>query len=73
MEYFDQQSAYEFKYIGERMLRCWHITGGSIDITVNILPDKSLHVQSANGPISKESNEKLFLAIERAYTYWGLL
>lgn len=49
------------------------MTGGSIDITVTIMQDKSLSLTSENGNISEENNQKLFNAIDRAYKHWNLI
>ncbi|KGE12484.1 MULTISPECIES: hypothetical protein [Sphingobacterium] len=73
MEYFDRESAFEFEMIGNNKIRCWHMTGGSIDITVTIMQDKSLSLTSENGNISEENNQKLFNAIDRAYKHWNLI
>ena len=73
MEYFDQESAYEFEMISNDKLRCWHITGGSIDIKITIMQDKSLRAISQNGNICEEGNPTLFKAINRAYKHWNLI
>jgi len=73
MEYFDQESAYEFEMISNDILRCWHITGGRIDIKITIMKDKSLRAISQNFNISEEDNPKLFNAINRAYKHWNLI
>ncbi|MFD2744602.1 MULTISPECIES: hypothetical protein [Sphingobacterium] len=72
MEYFDEKSNFEFKWMDDHLVRCWHSTGSSIDLRITIANNR-LEVRSDNGNITRENHEKLYSAVERAYQTWGLI